>query len=356
MISPETWQAIVSGERRGVSAFAWRRALYLAAIPYALGVRARNKFFDWGWKSQYRAAIPVIGVGNLSLGGTGKTPCVEYVADFYRRHEYRVAILSRGYRGEHNEAGHNDEAMLLEENLPDVPHLQGRDRSALAATAVEELESEVLVLDDGFQHRRLARDLDIVLVDATNPWGFGYLFPRGALREPVSGLRRAGVVMITRADRASSELLESIRARIRRYASVPIVLTRHQPRDLIAANGCCPVEELGGKTVAAFAGIGNPEAFRRTLEELGANLIDFRTFADHHGYTKSDVGDLRRWAARQPADAIIATTQKDFVKLRLPELGDRPLRAVRIGIGFLEGQDEFDDVLLWAVASRNIAN
>ena len=173
----------------------------------------------------------MVGVGNLTLGGTGKTPCVEYVADLYRQHEYRVAILSRGYRGEHNETGRNDEAMLLEENLPDVPHLQGRDRAALAATAVEELESEVLVLDDGFQHRRLARDLDIVLIDATNPWGFGYLFPRGALREPVSGLRRAGVVMITRADRASSEAIETMRQRIRHYASVPIVQTRHQPRD-----------------------------------------------------------------------------------------------------------------------------
>ena len=109
----------------------------------------------------------------------------------------RVAILSRGYGGPDG-GGRNDEALVLEENLPDVPQLQGADRVALAHVAVEELESEVLVLDDGFQHRRLARDLDVVLIDATNPWGHGHLFPRGLLREPVSSLRRADVLVLTR--------------------------------------------------------------------------------------------------------------------------------------------------------------
>src|SRR5262249_10280904 len=157
---------------------------------------------DWGWKQQRRASVPVVSVGNLTLGGTGKTPCVEYVARFYRERDKRVAILSRGYGAEE---GHNDEALVLEANLTDVPHLQAADREALAAVALEELESEVLVLDDGFQHRRLARDLDLVLIDATNPWGHGYLFPRGLLREPVSGLRRADAVILTRCDQASDK-------------------------------------------------------------------------------------------------------------------------------------------------------
>src|SRR5262249_5942270 len=145
----------------------------------------------------HRAPVPVVSVGNLTVGGTGKTPCVEYVARFYRQLDRRAAILSRGYG---SAGGHNDEALLLEENLPDVPHLQGADRVALAAAAVEELESEVLILDDGFQHRRLVRDLDVVLVDASNPWGYGYLLPRGLLREPKSSLRRASVVLLTRCD------------------------------------------------------------------------------------------------------------------------------------------------------------
>src|SRR5207302_2950723 len=137
-------------------------------------------------KERRKAPVPVVSVGNLTVGGTGKTPCVEHVARFYRGHDLRVAILSRGYG---SAAGRNDEAMVLEENLPDVPHLQGPDRAALAATAVEELEAELLVLDDGFQHRRLHRDLDVVLIDATWPVNRDYQFPRGTLREPAGGLR-----------------------------------------------------------------------------------------------------------------------------------------------------------------------
>src|SRR5207244_2544053 len=150
-----------------------------------------------GWKRVERAGVPVVSVGNLTLGGTGKTPCVEYVCRFYRGLDLLVAILSRGYGAEH---GPNDEALVLEEDLPDVPHLQGADRVALARVAVEELESEVLVLDDGFQHRRLGRDLDIVLLDALEPFGLGRLFPPGLLREPVGSLRRAGVVVLSGAD------------------------------------------------------------------------------------------------------------------------------------------------------------
>src|SRR5262249_26736647 len=157
----------------------------------------------------------VVSVGNLTLGGTGKTPCVEYVCRFYRDLDLRVAVLSRGY-GAAN--GRNDEALVLEENLPDVPHLQGADRVALARAAVEELESEVLVLDDGFQHRRLARDLDVVLVDATNPWGFGRLFPRGLLRESPRGLGRAGVVVLTRCDQVPDEERARLRQQVSRLA------------------------------------------------------------------------------------------------------------------------------------------
>ena len=131
----------------------------------------------------------MVSVGNLTVGGTGKTPCVEYVAGFYQQRDLRVAILSRGYGSEGG--GLNDEGLVLSENLPDVPPYQGPDRVALARTAIEESESEVLVLDDGFQHRRLARDLDLVLIDATTPGDTAILHPRGLLREPPSGLRRA---------------------------------------------------------------------------------------------------------------------------------------------------------------------
>ena len=179
--------SLVSG-RRGVWPSLQRLGLLAASGLYAVAVQARNFAYAAGWLRSHRVGMPVVSVGNLTVGGTGKTPCVEYVAGFYRRQDRRVAILSRGYGGS---GGRNDEALVLDENLPDVPHLQGPDRVALARTALEELESEVLILDDGFQHRRLARDLDLVLLDATVPWGYGHLLPRGLLREPAGGVRRA---------------------------------------------------------------------------------------------------------------------------------------------------------------------
>src|SRR5262249_25007278 len=154
-----------------------------------------------GWFRVHKAPVPVVSVGNLTVGGTGKTPAVEYVARFYRGLDARVAILIRGYG---STEGRNDEALVLEQNLPDVPHLQGRNRAELAQVAAEELESEILVLDDGFQHWRLARNLDIVLIDATRPWGHGRIFPRGLLREPRRSLRRAHAVLLTRCNQVAA--------------------------------------------------------------------------------------------------------------------------------------------------------
>lgn len=341
-INPETWYALISGQRRGPFATAARCGLWLASWPYSFVTRTRNALFDRGWKRTHRAAVPVVSVGNLTLGGTGKTPCVEWVARFFREREVQVAILSRGY-GSEADAGRNDEALVLEENLPDVPHLQGADRAALAATAVEELESELLVLDDGFQHRRMGRDLDVVLIDATRPPARDYVFPRGTLREPPGGLKRAGAVLLTRCDQVPAPEVAALRAWVaRRVPNVPVATTEHRPVELVGCEGMTEsLELLRGRTVGAFCGIGNPQAFRHTLEALGAAVADLRVFPDHHPYTREDVDALGRWADALPADAVIATTQKDFVKLRVPTLGGRPLWAVRIGLHFREGEEAF---------------
>jgi tetraacyldisaccharide 4'-kinase len=284
--------------------------------------------------------VPVVSVGNLTLGGTGKTPCVESVVRFYRNRGRCVAILSRGYG---TEKGANDEAVLLEENLPDVPHLQGHDRVLLAATAVKELQSEVLVLDDGFQHRRLARDLDVVVVDATRPLVDEFLFPRGLLREPVSELRRAGAIVLTRCDQAGAESVDRQRAWLaRKVPDVPVATSLHAPVELIGVGGSTmPVEELHGRPVGAFCGIGHPDAFRRTLADHGAKVLSFRTFPDHYPYGRVDVDELARWAGTLTTDSLVVTTQKDFVKLRIGELGGRPLWALRVGLRFLDGEDRF---------------
>jgi tetraacyldisaccharide 4'-kinase len=332
---------LISGEAQGLTPALERFALRAASWPYGLAMRLRNTAYERSWLASQRAGVPVVSIGNLTVGGTGKTPCVEYVARFYRGLDRRVAILSRGYGGA---GGRNDEALVLEENLPDVPHLQGADRVALARTAVEELESELLVLDDGFQHRRLARDLDIVLVDATAPWGHGYLLPRGLLREPTASLRRASVVVLTRCSQVPAEQRERLRQTIGRIASgVPVVETSHRPVELSNSDGTtASLDLLRGGPIAALCGIGNPEAFHRTLLDLGAEVTDFRAFPDHHVYSRDDVEELRRCAGGLPAGAVVVTTQKDLVKLRLSRLGDRPLWCLRIRLGVESGQDVLD--------------
>jgi tetraacyldisaccharide 4'-kinase len=178
----------------------------------------------------HQVDVPVISIGNLTLGGTGKTPMVEFVCRWFLQRGKRPIILSRGYRAA---GGCNDEARLLQSNLPEVPHLQGKDRVALARHACEHFAPDVLVLDDGFQHRRLARDLDIVLIDCTEPFGYGRIFPRGLLREPIGSLRRAGLVVLSRADQCLRADRDRIRAQIFDAAGEkPIVEAVHRPTAL----------------------------------------------------------------------------------------------------------------------------
>jgi tetraacyldisaccharide 4'-kinase len=326
---------LVRGESRGPAAGLGRLGLAAAAVPYGLAVALRNARYDRGGIAVRHAAVPVVSVGNLTLGGTGKTPMVEWAARWYRERGVRVAILSRGYG---QDDGVNDEGRVLEENLPDVPHLQGADRARLAEVAVAELEAELLVLDDGFQHRRLARDLDVVLLDALEPFGLGRLFPRGLLREPVRSLRRAGVVVLSRADLVDPAERAAIRAEAERRAG-PLrwVEARHAPLDLSDAEGRAePLEPLAGRSVAAFCGIGNPEGFRRTLLPLCRTLAGFRTWPDHHVYSAADVAEITAWVRGLGADLVL-TTQKDLVKLRAQSLGAVPLRALRIGLEPIAG-------------------
>ena len=157
-----------------------RLLLHAAEVPYALVVGWRNRRFDRHPERVFRVAVPVISVGNLTTGGTGKTPLVEWLARWFRAAGVRVTLISRGYAAE--KGARNDEAMELEQRLPDVPHLQNPDRVQAARIAVEELDCQLIILDDAFQHRAIARDLDIVLIDATEPFGYGHLLPRGLLR------------------------------------------------------------------------------------------------------------------------------------------------------------------------------
>lgn len=342
-MTPERWRAVTHGEARDLRAWLWRRLLWWLRGPYALGVWWRNRRFDRG-RGVVHVPVPVLSVGNVTVGGTGKTPCVEYLAALVSELGLQVAILSRGYG---STSGTNDEAMLLEENVPHVPHLQGPDRVQMAGIALAELESEAFVLDDGFQHRRLARHWDLVLVDASDPWAGNYLLPRGGLREPKKNLRRAHAVLLTRCDSVSAEALAALEAEVRQLAPKALIAHAvHAPRELLNGTTTEAVDALRGRTVAAFCGIGNPAAFRRTLDALGAVVHAWRTYPDHHAYTRSDVDELTAWAKSMPADVWLVTTQKDWVKLRIAELGQHSLWAVRIGMDIVHGREALEQAVV----------
>jgi len=298
----------------------------------------------------HRAGVPVVSVGNLTLGGTGKTPMVEWLARWFRQRDVAVTIISRGYGAAAGSC--NDEALELRRKLPDVPHLQDPDRVAAARAAVEEFNCRVILLDDAFQHRRIARDIDIVMLDALEPFGFGHVFPRGTLREPVGGLRRADFVALSRADMLEPAGREALRREVRRHApDAKWLEVAHAPRGLISSSGRREaVESLRGRPVAAFCGLGNPPGFRHTLEDCGLEPVELREFPDHHRYSRADVESLTGWAERLDVAAVLCTL-KDLVKLPAEQLGSRPLWAVEIGLDILAGRQLLEQSLQHRLAA-----
>jgi tetraacyldisaccharide 4'-kinase len=343
------FRKIVSGERRDPVAQLLRAGFHAASWPYGAAVRWRNRGYDRQRREIYRVAVPVISVGNLTVGGTGKTPMVEWLAKWFRQRGVRVCIISRGYGAE--AGARNDEALELEQKLPDVPHLQNPDRVAAARLAIDELDTELILLDDAFQHRRIHRDLDIVLLDALEPFGYGHLLPRGLLREPVRSLARADVVALSRADAVDADRRSEIREAAMRHAPHAVWLElAHQPQQLLGVPDIsAEIDTLRGLPVAAFCGIGNPAGFRHSLESCGLEVAAFREFPDHHSYDRADIGSLAE-SARQ-ARALVCT-HKDLVKLQTSDIAGVPLWALQIGLSIEKGLASLEEKLQAVLASR----
>ncbi len=309
-----------------------RAVLRIFSFPYALAMALRNLAYDRQWLQVRSLQIPVFCIGNLTVGGTGKTPLVAWLCQLLRSLGYRVAIVSRGY-GE-LESGSNDEALELELRLPDVPHIQNADRYAAGLLAQDELDMQVVVLDDGFQHRRLARNLDIVVIDSTDPPAAHWLLPGGLMRESWSALRRAHIVLLTRTQLASEQNLQRIESRVRRYA--PEALLVHSRHRCSSFHSMCGVnlelDHWKGKRVLAFCGIGNPPPFFEMLEKAGLQIQSSRTWPDHHAYDAADVAQLQDWCNEQNECDAIVCTMKDWVKLQVPKLGPLPLLALQIEV------------------------
>lgn len=328
---------------------------------YGAVTRARLRLYRSGALKTEEAGAPVVSVGNLTAGGTGKTPLVEWVASALAREGLRVCVLTRGYgRADESKrvvasdgarvlagvAECGDEPRLLAEKLLGAASVVcDRDRVAAARWARAELGAEVFVLDDGFQHLRIARDLDVVTLDATDPWGGGHLLPRGRLREPASALARADCVVITRAELAGD--IEALRAEVARLSGgrAAVLTSRVRTRGLVplgefgrasdevAARGASDDSGVGGP-VAAFCAVGNPRAFFEHLRRDGFGLSYTRAFTDHHAYTAADAEAVSREAASSGARALL-TTAKDAVKLR--GLGFAlPCYVVEVGMEFDE--------------------
>jgi len=365
---------ILSGERRGICAAILRAGLAVGSVPYAVAVRLRR----WGYRKGILAsrsageahgaqavglrAVPVISVGNITTGGTGKTPMVAWVVQHLREGGRRPAILMRGYKAT---GGKSDEAEMLRRICADsvpapsesptpeparpedrpsarswsVPVIVNPDRVAGARQAVEQ-GADVLVMDDGFQHRRLRRDLDIVLIDATNPFGYGWCLPRGLLREPVSSLRDAGAIVITRSDAISTDSLQALKDRLARLSPrASLHAAVHRPTRIIHEDGAqSPAETMEKRRSLAFCGIGNPRSFFDTLKRLGADLVACRALEDHVEYTKEVIEWLRQEAIRCGAELLI-TTQKDAVKLAGAKL-PLPLWILEVRMEVVGGREE----------------
>lgn len=353
---------LLSGRRRDLRARLLRSGLWLASVIYSVVIGLRNLGYQLGLLRIHRMPVPVISLGNLTTGGTGKTPLAAWLTNRMTAEGHKPGLLSRGYRSldhdasnENKSAGSseqsNDEKLVLDRLCPGVPHLQQRDRVDSARRAVTEFGCDVLILDDGFQHRRLHRDLDLVLIDALRPWGYEHVLPRGLLREPLAALRRADLILVTRADQCSDEQRLMLRARLLdTRGSDERVEVAFVPRQFVDVNWQSrPLNHVIGKKAFAFCGIGNPDGFRKTVETLGVVSVQMRFFPDHHHYNSVDLTELAK-TARDLSAEIVFTTQKDLVKIAPSDWSGPPLLAVEIGVEFVKGFELLETRL------RRIAN
>ena len=324
--------------------------LYGPEQIYRAGVRLRNALFDAGLARAVRLPCAVLSIGNLTVGGTGKTPLVAYIAALLREAGYRPGVLSRGYRrrggrapllvsngralcADPDEAG--DEPFLIARDNPAVPVAVGADRVRAGRVLLRATSCEVFVLDDAFQHRRIARDLDLLLVDGRDPWGNGRMLPLGPLREPVSSACRADALIVTRSEGRLPEAV--VRILERHNPGVAVFHTRMEPRGFVRSDGeSIAPTSLRGLRAYVFCGIARPERFEEDLGRLGVRLAGTRRFPDHHHFGSRDLESLAR-EARALAAEILVTTEKDLVRIGQPPHGAPALYALAQSVALPEG-------------------
>jgi tetraacyldisaccharide 4'-kinase len=338
---------IISGENKSLCAAALRGLMRVLSYIYAAVIAARNLLYDKGLLKSHRPEAAVISIGNITTGGTGKTPMVIWVYNFLQQHNTKCSILTRGYKTEKSGEDIKDEPFILEKNCPQAKVIVDSDRVKSAKKAVEQYNSKAIILDDGFQHRHLARDIDIVCIDASCPFGYGKILPAGFLRENLSQLKRADAVILTRTDQQSSEKIHKIIEKIKNYnPEIITALSSHKiAKILTGENRELPADAVSQKKVYAFCGIGNPDAFFNSLKSLGAELAGTKVFDDHHNYNSDDLKNIRLESEKYQAEMII-TTEKDFIKLDMQNSGlKNKVGMLKVEIEFTEGEQQLKQLI-----------
>ena len=366
---------VIFEKRRDWKANLTRALLTVCSYLYTLGVQLRLFLFRNRIFRDYTLGCQVISVGNLTVGGTGKTPVVEIFASALQKQGRRVAILSRGYRSakrpllqrlldkitgrewrrpprvvsdgqslllDSDQAG--DEPYMLACNLKDVVVLVDKDRVKSGRYAIDKFGADTLLLDDGFQYLGLKSRLDVVLVDRTNPFGTNRLLPRGTLREPATNLRRAHTIFITKSNGTSCEELKQQLRELN--AKADIIECAHHPLYLeeVFTNERQPLEWLRDKSIGALSGIAMPEGFEEMLVRLGAKIAYTKRYADHHRFSQQEILNMIN-RSRQAGAQVVITTQKDAVRFPRLERRDLPTYFLRVEIKILSGAKDFHDAI-----------
>lgn len=346
---------LIQGKKKGFFAHLLKILLWLLSWIYQLAISFRNWAFDHGCFRQYYAPVPVvISIGNIVVGGTGKTPVTLMLAqEFYQ--DFIIAILSRGYRSQvehlplpitlsqgngplHPASFCGDEPYLLAQNLPKAHVFVGKNRhhsSNLAAKA----GAQLILLDDGMQHRHLARDYEVVVMNALDPFGQGYFLPRGFLRESVSSLSRADLIILNHVNEKTQ--FESIKQEIQKFSQAPLIGTKIEPVDILNLKNVSQTN-MSGKKVGVFCAIAHPEYFCKTLEKLGLQAVDHEYRQDHLAFSKEELKKFWARCQSKGADWIICT-EKDFVKLHKSSLEDLPIAWVKMRLVIVEGEAHWKD-------------
>ena len=347
LLSQEYLYNLVTYKIKGPQAALLRGLLLVLSWVYGLVVVILAGFY------RLRPAhvnCKVISVGNITLGGTGKTSFVEYLAEKLSRKGNKVVVLSRGYKRDAKlpgAEGLGDEPAMLQKKLPQIPVIVDKDRLKASVRAIKDYAADTLILDDGLQQWRIFKDLEIVTIDAQSPFGNSRLLPAGFLREPLSALNRADIFVLTQG--GSGQDTAGLTARLKQLnPRALIVESKHDPKgfsNLNKPDEILNIDSFKGISTVVFSGIGNPQAFESAVSSLGVNIAEALRFADHHDYTQADLDGIIKSARGRNADTII-TTEKDAVKIARLKINQLRIFSLNIKLNITRNEAEFDRRLL----------